>query len=87
MKILDKKPERLWGREAPNASPVACDCGEVFLHERGRGDRATCPRCKHEQTLNFAGFRPTPMTKVEAEGAEIQGPLPSFPNGVPPGHD
>src|SRR5580692_1331190 len=69
MKILPGKSDKLQGRSAPNSSAVACDCGEHFLWERGRGDRAKCPSCGKEETLNFSGATPAAMTKEEEAGA------------------
>lgn len=54
MKIMDKKSHRLDRREAPNSSPIECECGEHFLWERGRGDRVVCPTCKTAATLDFS---------------------------------
>lgn len=71
MKLLAQKPNRLTGRDAPNASPIECDCGEHFLWERGRGDRVTCPTCKRAETLDFSVAKPVVMSKPEAEGAAV----------------
>jgi len=69
MKILPGKSDKLQGRAAPNSTAVECNCGEHFLWERGRGDRAKCPTCGHEETLNFATAPRAVMTREEAAGA------------------
>ncbi len=73
MKLLAQKPNRLTGRDAPDAAAIECDCGEHFLWERGRGDRVTCPTCKKTQTLDFSA-PPVAMTKPEAEGVAVDEP-------------
>lgn len=91
MKILAQKPHTLHGRDAPNASPIECDCSEHFLWERRRGDRVKCPTCGKEETLNFSGAPPAAMTKTEKEGAEADPAAVArdvaAAQAPPPGHD
>lgn len=68
MKALDKVPNSLFGRFAPDSVPVECHCGVHFFWERARGDAATCPSCKATEQIDLGG--PThvdPALKVGAD--------------------
>jgi hypothetical protein len=77
MKGLSAVPPQLAGRFAPDAIPVACECGEVFLWERRLGNTATCPTCHRVEPIDIA--LPTvadPALKVPADQPFTGSPAP-----------
>ena len=67
MKTLDKVPDSLRARFAPNSVPVDCQCGVQFLWERALGDVAICPSCKATEPIDIGG--PTPVDPALKVGA------------------